>query len=112
MEINLFFDIITIGLGVYLAIINYNMKKTSVIHKMLLHPEEIKKVKDTKGFIDYISPKTYAFCLVVVILGMVGFISDFSLNIPYFNYIEIGIFIIMLVIYMRAFRIAREKFVM
>ena len=111
MTTTLIMDIITIGLGVYLAFINFNMKRTLVIHKMLLHPEEIKKVKDNKGFIDYIAPRTYIFSGVISILGIVGVISDLWFFIPFYSYIEIVIFIIILAIYMRAFRVAREKYV-
>ena len=47
-------DIVIIGLGIYLICSTISMRSSNKISKMFLAPEELKKVKDAKGFIDYV----------------------------------------------------------
>lgn len=104
-------DIVIIGLGIYLICSTINMRSSNKISKMFLAPEELKKIKDTKGFIDYVSPICFIFGAVTIILGILGLVSGMVYEIKYYNWIEMIVFVVVLIIFSNRFRSAREKYV-
>ena len=106
----LIFDTIIALFGVYMIYVTINMKKTGVVNKLLLAPDEIKKLKDQKGFIESTYMKLLIFAIVVTIDGAIGIFSDLVYEIPYWSVIEMFTFLITVIIFTHFMRKAREKF--
>ena len=114
MDVTIIMDGVIIIFGLYLIISTILMNKKQVVNKNLLAEEEMKKLKDTLGFIKYVSPVNYAFGGIIIVLSIVGLINEISfipVNIPYYNYIELVIFLAVLYVYMNRYRNARELFI-
>ena len=54
MDVMLVFDAVVALFGAYMIGSALHMKKSGRINSMVLAQEELKKVKDTKGFIDFL----------------------------------------------------------
>lgn len=103
---------IAMGLvGLYLVPVTVKMKKTGQIPDLLLGADELKKVSDHKGFIDMIYMKQLLFCIVMAILGVFGAVFAFLKIVPHFNRLEVLVFTVFLVIFMKAFYGARSTFI-
>lgn len=103
-------DIVITALGIYLICVTLGMKKDKKINKMFLSPEELKKVKDVEGFINFVSPVCLIFGVITIILGILGLVSGLVYEIKYYNWIEMIIFVITLIIFANRFTRAREKY--
>lgn len=103
-------DIVITVLGIYLICVTLGMKKDKKINKMFLAPEELKKVKDVEGFINFVSPVCLIFGVITIILGILGLVSGLVYEIKYYNWIEMIIFVITLIIFANRFTRAREKY--
>lgn len=110
MKVLLIIDVLIIIIGFYLVIGTKKMGDSGEINSMLLAEEEIKKVKDSKGFIKFISPICYLFGGVSFLLGVVGIVAGF-VNIPYWSYVELAIFLIVLLIFSFKLQKARSLYV-
>ena len=81
-------DAVTLILGIYIIFVSLRMKKSGKIESTFVAEEEMKKIKDTAGYIAYIYPK-----------------------IPYWSYVEMIIFVAVIIWFSNMLRNAREKFV-
>lgn len=110
MEVIVIVDAMILVLGLYLIYTTMSMNKSGKINSMMLAEEEIKKVKNITEFIKFISPVCYLFGVSTVVLGGVGIATKWIM-IPYWNYIELALFLIVLMVFVRKFQKARELFV-
>ncbi len=111
MSYNIIIDAVTLILGIYIICVSFRMKKSGRIESSFLAEEEMKKVKDTAGYIEDMYPKSLIFGGVITAISIVAVISDFLKKIPYWSYIEMIIFVLIIIWFSNMLRNAREKFV-
>lgn len=96
--------------GGYLVWISVQMKRSGIINSMLLPPEELKKIKDTKNFIRLIAPAVILFGLLLMLLGIAGVVMDEFFKNPYWKYIELVLFLLGFVLFSKKFKTVKEGF--
>ena len=111
MNIYLILDVVILILGLYVVYASFKMKSTGKIAGSFLAEEDQKKVKDQKGYIDYIENKSCAFGVFTVVRAVVSVLSELVLKIPYWRYIEMVLFVIAIIFFSHVLRNSREKFV-
>ena len=57
-------DAVTLILGIYIIFVSLRMKKSGKIESTFVAEDEMKKIKDTAGYIAYIYPKSLVFGIV------------------------------------------------
>ena len=62
MDVMLVFDAVVALFGAYMIGSALHMKKSGRINSMVLAQEELKKVKDTKGFIEFLYWREMSLC--------------------------------------------------
>lgn len=112
MSTLLVFDVILVVFGLYLVIATIQMKKSGEINSILLAPEDHKKVKDKKGFIQSIFSASIIFGITVAVLGIIGVISDKVIEIPYYNIVQLVVFLIVLTFFSIRFNATKDKFIL
>lgn len=105
-----FMDAIIVLFSIYIVAVALRMKKTGVIDKLFLNAEDIKKIKNKKGFIDFIFPRSLIFAGIAFVEGAVGIISDKVIKIPYWNYIEMVSFMAVVIVLSNQIRKGKDKF--
>lgn len=75
MNMMLIFDVVIILLGLYMTVAALRMKKSGKISTVVLAQEEIKKCKDTQGFISFLYWKEAAFGGMTVLVGIFGLLD-------------------------------------
>ena len=104
-------DAVTLILGIYIIFVSLRMKKSGNIESTFVADDEMKKIKDTAGYIAYIYPKSLVFGMFTVVLAVVSVLSELVLKIPYWRYIEMVLFVIAIIFFSHVLRNSREKFV-
>ena len=104
-------DAVTLILGIYIIFVSLRMKKSGKIESTFVAEDEMKKIKDTAGYISYIYPKSLVFGIVILVISIVAIVSDCLKNIPYWSYVEMSIFVAVIIWFSNMLRNAREKFV-
>ena len=87
------------------------MKKSGNIESTFVADDEMKKIKDTDGYIAYIYPKSLVFGIVILVISIVAIVSDCLKKIPYWSYVEMIIFVAVIIWFSYMLRNVREKFV-
>ena len=87
------------------------MKKSGKIESTFVAEDEMKKIKGTAGYIAYIYPKSLVFGIVIFVISIVAIVSDCLKKIPYWSYVEMIIFVAVIIWFSNMLRNAREKFV-
>ena len=62
-------------------------------------------------YIAYIYPKSLVFGIVIFVISIVAIVSDCLKKIPYWSYVEMIIFVAVIIWFSNMLRTAREKFV-
>lgn len=104
-------DAVTLILGIYIIFVSLRMKKSGKIESTFVAEDEMKKIKDTAGYIAYIYPKSLTFGIVIFVISIVAIVSDCLKKIPYWSYVEMIIFVAVIIWFSNMLRNAREKFV-
>ena len=104
-------DAVTLILGIYIIFVSLRMKKSGKIESTFVAEDEMKKIKDTAGYISYIYPKSLVFGIVIFVISIVAIVSDCLKKIPYCSYVEMIIFVAVIIWFSNMLRNAREKFV-
>ena len=71
-------DAVTLILGIYIIFVSLRMKKSGKIESTFVAEDEMKKIKDTAGYIAYIYPKSLVFGIVIFVISIVAIVSSFS----------------------------------
>ena len=111
MNYSIIIDAVTLILGIYIVCVSVRMKKRGKIESTFVADEDMKKIKDKAGYIEYMYPKSLIFGGVIVAISIVAVISDFLKKIPYWSYIEMIVFVLIIIWFSNMLRNAREKFV-
>lgn len=69
-------DAVTLILGIYIIFVSLRMKKSGKIESTFVAEDEMKKIKDTAGYIAYIYPKSLVFGIVIFVISIVAIVSD------------------------------------
>lgn len=113
MEFDTFlvFDAVLLLLGIYLIFQAVRMKNTGAISDWLLPPEELKKCKKKKEYIEYMAIREIAFGAASVLLGAAGILGDIGIvRIPYWRLGRMVLFLAAFGIFWTQMGNAREKF--
>ena len=89
----LVFDAVVALFGAYMIGSALHMKKSGRINSMVLAQEELKKVKDTKGFIDFLYWREMLFGALVLIVGVLGVLNETVMPIGKASILEVIIFL-------------------
>lgn len=110
MNTLLIMDIVILGFGIYMLYVCVHMKKTKKVHSVLLAEEELKKCKNQKGFVDYITPKMIAFACISLIDAVIGIVGELLVHNVYLNYAYMIIFFAAFLWFGSCLKKAREKY--
>ena len=80
------------------------MHKKGAISDSIMAEEEKKKIKDVKGFVDYIYPRFVLFGASVSIISAVSLVSDTIVKIPYWTFAQMILFIVVLLFFSQQFK--------
>ena len=69
-------DAVTLILGIYIIFVSLRMKKSGKIESTFVAEDEMKKIKDTAGYIAYIYPKSLVFGIVIFVISIVAIVSS------------------------------------
>ena len=110
MDVMLVFDAVVALFGAYMIGSALHMKKSGRINSMVLAQEELKKVKDTKGFIDFLYWREMLFGALVLIVGVLGVLNETVMPIGKASILEVIIFLADFIWFQNSLAKAREKF--
>ena len=107
MDVMLVFDAVVALFGAYMIGSALHMKKSGRINSMVLAQEELKKVKDTKGFMYW---REMLFGALVLIVGVLGVLNETVMPIGKASILEVIIFLAAFIWFQNSLAKAREKF--
>ena len=110
MDVMLVFDAVVALFGAYMIGSALHMKKSGRINSMVLAQEELKKVKDTKGFIEFLYWREMLFGALVLIVGFLGVLNETVMPIGKASILEVIIFLAAFIWLQNSYAKAREKF--
>ena len=113
MDVMMIFDVLMIGIGIYMIAAGLQMKKENTISKILLAEEELIKCKNTKAFISYIYWREAIMGVALVLYGAIGLLDKFVFKIGgILEYIPIVLLLIVFFWFYNGLQTARIKFLM
>ena len=110
MDVMLVFNVVVALFGAYMIWSALQMKKSGKINSMVLAQEELKKVKDTKGFIEFLYWREMLFGALVLIVGVLGVLNETVMPIGKASILEVIIFLAAFIWFQNSLAKAREKF--
>ena len=110
MDVMLVFNVVVALFGAYMIWSALQMKKSGKINSMVLAQEELKKVKDTKGFIEFLYWREMLFGALVLIVGVLGVLNETVMPIGKASILEVIIFLAAFIWNQKSLAKAREKF--
>mgnify|MGYP000715814642 CR=1 FL=1 len=108
MKVMLVFDAVILLFGIYMVISSLQMKKSGRINAIA--EEEMKKCKDTAGFIAFIYWREAVFGGIVVLVGLIGIINELTNFLGKLTLLELVIFLGSFLWFQNSLKTAREKF--
>ena len=108
MDVMLVFDAVVALFGAYM--IGSALHMSGRINSMVLAQEELKKVKDTKGFIEFLYWREMLFGALVLIVGVLGVLNETVMPIGKASILEVIIFLAAFIWFQNSLAKAREKF--
>ena len=110
MDVMLVFNVVVALFGAYMIWSALQMKKSGKINSMVLAQEELKKVKDTKGFIEFLYWREMLFGALVLIVVVLGVLNETVMPIGKASILEVIIFLAAFILFQNSLAKAREKF--
>jgi hypothetical protein len=110
MRVMVVFDAVILLFGIYMVVSSLQMKKSGRINAMVIAEEEMKKCKDTAGFIAFIYWREALFGGIVAIVGLVGIINELTNFLGKLTLAELVIFLGSFLWFQNSLKTAREKF--
>lgn len=107
------FDLLIIGSGIYLIYTAVNMKRTGKIAGgvMLSKDVDVNKIRDKKGYINYMYGKVILLGILTCVAGALGLISE-KMNGPvYLPLIGVVCYLVILVLFAIAANKAKKMFI-
>lgn len=111
MDVMTIFDVVMIGLGVYIAAAAFNMKKNNEIGTVILADEEVNKCKDKTGFIAYIYWREAVLGAALILYGAIGLLDKYIFKLGGFlNYIPIILLLLVFAWFYKGLQSARADY--
>lgn len=94
--------------GLYVICLTVRMMKTGVLKQNGLTSKniDIKKCKDTAGYIKFIGPKQLAFGVLALGCGIIGLVHDYTGAVGAYVYL---VFILLMVVYIVYYSVQSKK---
>lgn len=103
-------DIVITIVGCYLLVNAVQMKKTERISTIIVPEQEAVKCKDKKEYIRFVFPRMVIFSVITIITGITGVIDSKVYPIPYWNWLEMVIVVVVIGYLIVSLRNARIRF--
>ena len=111
MKVYLILNCVIAFVGAFLVLHIRQAGKKEELSDYLIPKEEMGRCKNKKEFIKKVYPKTMLFGAVMTVVGVIGvFVEANFLKIPYWQYIELVVFLVFLVIFWKAYTDGRNSF--
>ena len=113
MDVMMIFDVVMIGIGIYMVVTSLQMKKENAISQILLAEEELIKCKDTEGFISYSYWREVVMGVALVLYGAISLLDKYIFEIGgVLDYVPIVLLLIVFFWFYRGLQTARIRFLM
>ena len=113
MDVMMIFDVVMIGIGIYMISAGLTMRKENVISQILLAEEELIKCKDTEGFITYIYWREVVMGMALILYGIIGLLDKFIFKMGgILDYVPIILLLIVFFWFYSGLQTARKRFLM
>ncbi len=104
------FDLLVLGIGVYMAAAALHMKRTGSVGTMLVTEEEMRLCRDKDGFIAAVYGKEALFGGLMALLGAVGLLCS-VLTVPgWFKYVRMAVLLAAFLWFQNGMNRARKTF--
>lgn len=111
MDVMMIFDVVMIGLGVYMMITAWNMRRKNEIGTMVLAEEELARCNDKEGFITYIYWREAVMGGALIMYGVIELLDKYIIKIGgVLDYVPIVILLIVLAWFYKCLQNARKQF--
>ncbi|MBR5316721.1 MAG: hypothetical protein IKU39_02375 [Lachnospiraceae bacterium] len=111
MDVMMIFDIVMIGIGIYMVFTAWGMKQKNKISSILLAEEELVKCQDEVGFVTYIFGKEIVMGVALVSYGAVGLLDKFVFQIGgVLDYVSVVILLMVFFWFYKGLQNARSLF--
>ena len=111
MDVMMIFDIVMIGLGLYMMIAAWNMKKKNEIGSVILAEEELARCKDKAGFIAFIYWREAVLGGALMIYGVIGLLDKFIFKAgSMLDYISVILLLVFFAWFYQGLQSARRQF--
>lgn len=113
MNTSTFFDLLITGSGFYLIYIAIIMKKKGEIKQGVIVSKDvdIDKIRDKKGFIDYMFSRLLLVGVLTIAAGMVSLLNTYFTGPSYISIIIVVIYLLVLILFTAATVKARKKYI-
>jgi threonine/homoserine/homoserine lactone efflux protein len=106
-----FMDILIMLSGAYLIYAAVQMKRTGEISSALVGKGcDLKKAKDPKGYIEYMSPKSIILGIIVVLSGGADYLNEKYWHISHFNLVICVVILLVIIVYGKITMDAQKKY--
>ena len=111
MDVMMIFDVVMTGIGIYMMVAGWQMKKENTISRILLAEEELIKCKDTERFIAYIYWREMIMGMALILYGAIGLADKFIFEMGEIgNYVSMIMLLIVFFWFYSGLRTARMRF--
>jgi len=111
MDVMMIFDMVMVGIGVYMAVAAWGMKKKNEISPILLAEEELVKCQDKEGFITYIYWREVVMGVALILYGVIGLLDKYIFKIGgVLDYISVVLLLIVFFWFYKGLQNARTQF--
>lgn len=111
MDVMMIFELVMMGIGIYMLIAAFNMKKKNEIGTVILAEEEVLRCSDKTGFITYIYWREAVLGSALILYGVVGLLEQYVFQVG--RVLDFVCIVILLVIFgwfYNGLQNARKKF--
>lgn len=107
-----FLDILIVAIGLYLAYVGIDMKRSGVLksNSMVSKNVDLNKAKDMQGYIQYMYKKMIAFGILIAVAGGADYYNETQLHLPYVAISICGVYLVLVIIYAVVSMKAQRKY--
>ena len=110
MSFSIVINVVFVFFGFYLIFIALKMKKEQKLNSYILHPEDIRKCKDVKGYIKFMLPKMIILGIAIILVGVMGILDATTNYVTQYRFITLFVFVITFGLYIQQSYVAKRKF--
>lgn len=111
MDVMMIFDVVMMGIGVYMMLAAWNMRRKNEIGTVILAEEELANCKDKAGFITYMHWREAVMGGALILYGAIGLLDKYILKIgSVINYVSVAGLLIIFAWFYKSMQSARERY--